>query len=148
MSYFGIARDTAELERAFALRREVFCDEQGVSPEVEFDELDGGATHLVGVRDEQDDGLIATCRLLLDELPTCKLGRMAVASSARRSGAGRRLMDTAETEARARGASEILLRSQRQAEPFYASCWFQPEGETFLEENIPHVLMRKAIRRD
>ena len=35
---------------ACALRFEVFVDEQGVPRELELDELDPGATHLVAIR--------------------------------------------------------------------------------------------------
>jgi predicted GNAT family N-acyltransferase len=72
---------------------------------------------------------------------------MAVAAEARRSGIGRRLMAAAEAEARDRGAAEVVLHAQRQAEPFYAACWYRAEGDTFEEEGIPHVVMRKAVRR-
>lgn len=123
----------------------MFCDEQGVSREAEFDGLDDQADQVVGVEDGE---LIATCRLLFDEGRICKLGRMAVARSHRRTGAGRRLLAAAEHLARERGAGQILLHAQRQAEEFYAACRYRPEGPTFDEEGIPHVRMRKSIPRD
>lgn len=140
-----MARSELELEHAYALRRRVFCGEQGVSEEAEFDGLDDEATHIVGV----DPGgvVLATCRLLFDAHWTCRLGRMAVAEGARRGGVGRRLLTAAEAEARGRGAREVALHAQRQAEPFYVACWYRAEGATFMEEGIPHVTMRKAILR-
>ncbi|MGI8726583.1 MAG: GNAT family N-acetyltransferase, partial [Solirubrobacterales bacterium] len=73
-----------ERERAFELRRTVFCGEQGVSEEAEFDGRDEDATQIVAV----DGGeVVGTCRLLF-EPPDCRLGRMAVAEQARGGGAG------------------------------------------------------------
>jgi predicted GNAT family N-acyltransferase len=112
-----------------------------VSREAEFDSLDEEATHIVGVEGGE---LVSTCRLLF-EGETCRLGRMAVVASRRRGGAGRRLMDAAVAVARERGAREVVLHAQRRAEAFYAACGFRPEGGTFDEEGIPHVLMRRSL---
>jgi predicted GNAT family N-acyltransferase len=145
VTYLGPARNREDLDRSRALRQQVFCDEQGVRPQAEFDGLDDEAVHLVGFDGE---GLIATCRLLFAEDGVCRLGRMAVCGRARRTGAGRRLLAAAEQVARKRNAGEVLIHAQRQAEPFYAACGFAAEGETFEEEGIPHVLMRKSLRGD
>jgi predicted GNAT family N-acyltransferase len=112
-----------------------------VSREAEFDGLDDVATHIVGVEDGE---LVSTCRLLFED-GVCRLGRMAVARERRRGGAGRRLIDAAVAVAQGRGAAEIVLHAQRQAELFYAAAGFTPEGGTFDEEGIPHVLMRRAL---
>jgi len=91
-----------------------------------------------------DRVVIATCRLrFLDG--ECKLERMAVERPYRGAGVGRRLLEAAEDEARRRGASEMLLHAQRRAEGFYAAAGYVAEGETFIEEGIEHVRMRKAL---
>lgn len=129
------------------MRTEVFCAEQGVSPEEEFDGLDDGATQIVAIEEGE---VIATCRLRFEgDEPgrICRLGRLAVARRRRRGGSGRRLLLTAEAEARTAGSSEILVHAQRRAEAFYAANGFEAEGETFLDARIPHVAMRKPIDR-
>ena len=136
-----LARDEAETEEAQQLRLRVFSGEQGISPKTEIDGLDPESTHLVAVR---RDSVVGTCRLRFPR-GTCKLERMAVDGSLRRTGVGEALLDEAEREARRHGATEIVVRAQRQVEAFYASCGFDAEGETFLEEGIPHVQMRKAL---
>jgi hypothetical protein len=72
-----------EVEAALALRRAVFCDEQGVPLADELDGRDGEATHLVAL-----DGatVVGTCRLLSEQGATVRLGRLAVAAEARRRG--------------------------------------------------------------
>jgi predicted GNAT family N-acyltransferase len=124
------------------LRIRVFCGEQGVDEEEEMDDLDDESTQIVGL---DDTGVIATCRVREVGGGTWKLERMAVERSLRQHGVGGRLLAGAEDEARAAGASEMLLHAQRRAEPFYASNGYAAEGETFLEAEIEHVRMRKAL---
>ena len=66
----------------------------------------------------------------------------AVLASHRRRGAGRFLMEILLALARERGFAELHLHSQVHANPFYESFGFVPEGEEFLEADIPHQLMR------
>ena len=124
------------------LRIRVFCGEQGVSEEEERDTLDDEATQIVAL---DDSGVIATCRLRYLEGGTCKLERMAVERERRESGVGGRLLAGAEAEAREHGSSEMLLHAQRRAESFYASNGYVAEGDTFMEAEIEHVRMRKAL---
>lgn len=133
------ARDDSEIEAALELRLRVFSGEQGISREGEIDGLDPEATHLVAIR---RGDLVATCRLRYPG-GRCKLERMVVDPALRRTGIGRLLVEEAEREAGRRGASEVILHAQLPAEDFYAACGYVAEGETFLEEGIPHVQMRK-----
>ena len=136
-----LARDEAEIEEAKQLRLRVFSAEQGVAREAEIDGLDPESTHLVAVR---RGSVVGTCRLRFPR-GRCKVERMAVDSSLRRTGIGVALIDEAEREALRQGATEVILHAQRTSEPFYASCGFAADGDTFLEEGIPHVLMRKQL---
>lgn len=136
------ARDVAEREAAIALRRRVFCEEQGVSPADELDGRDGAAIHLVAV---EGGSVIGTCRLLLRGT-TCQLSRMAVDPDARGRGVGRALLSVAETEARVAGAHQIALHAQLHAQRLYASHGYVPYGARFMEAGIEHVAMEKALR--
>jgi predicted GNAT family N-acyltransferase len=135
------ALDEGEVEAAQELRLRVFGGEQGIPREGEIDGLDPASTHIVAVR---RGSVIGTCRLRFGN-GRCKLERMVVDQSLRRTGVGRELVEGAEREAQRRGAPEMVLHAQRQVEAFYAECGYVPEGETFLEEGIPHVLMRKRL---
>jgi predicted GNAT family N-acyltransferase len=135
------ARDAAEVRAAMDLRVRVFCDEQGVDRRVELDGLDDEATQIVAL---DESAVIATCRLrFLDD--ECKRERMAVERRYRGAGAGRRLLEVAEVEARRQGASSMTLHAQRRAEGFYAGAGYVAEGETFIEEGIEHVAMTKRL---
>jgi predicted GNAT family N-acyltransferase len=124
------------------LRVRVFVDEQGVDPAEETDSLDDEAVQIVGV---DDSGVIATCRLRDLGDGEWKLERMAVERRVRRLGVGARLLEGAEREARERRAGEMVLNAQLRAEKFYADHGYTVEGDTFLEAEIEHVRMRKAL---
>jgi predicted GNAT family N-acyltransferase len=136
------ARDAAELEAAMDLRVRVFVDEQGVDPGEELDDFDDQSIQIVGL---DDTGVIATCRVRDLGGGEWKLERMAVERRVRRLGVGARLLDGAEGEARERGARQMVLHAQRRAEDFYAAHGYVREGDIFLEAEIEHVRMRKAL---
>ena len=120
----------------------VFVEELGVDASEELDELDALATQIVAL---DDSGVIATCRLRDVGEGTWKLERMAVEARLRKLGVGATLLAGAEEEARAEGAREMLLHAQRRAEAFYAANGYVAEGETFVEAEIEHIAMRKAL---
>ena len=136
------ARDAAEVEAAMDLRVRVFCGEQGVDPEEEMDDLDEESVQIVGL---DDTGVVATCRLRDLSDGEWKLERMVVERRLRRHGVGGHLLAGAEREARERGAAEMVLNAQRRAEPFYSANGYVAEGDTFVEAEIEHVRMRKAL---
>jgi predicted GNAT family N-acyltransferase len=136
------ARDPAEIKQAMDLRVRVFVDEQGVDPAEETDSLDDESVQLVAL---DEKGVIATCRVRDVGGGDWKLERMAVEPRLRGLGVGVRLLEGAEREARERGAREMVLHAQRRAESFYAANGYVAEGEVFLEAEIEHVRMRKAL---
>lgn len=136
------ARDEAERDAAMAVRTRVFVDEQGVSGAEEFDGLDPESVHVVAL---DEKGVQATCRLRFPDAETCKLERMAVVERLRGLGVGAQLVSGAERIAVERGARAMILNAQRRAEGFYASAGYAPEGETFMEADIPHVRMTKQL---
>ena len=135
------ARDQAEVDAALALRYDVFCVEQGVSLEEELDGRDDEALHLVVV----DGGeVVGTCRLLV-EGSDVKLGRMAVATSHRGRGLAAALLAEAEVRARELGAGRIVLAAQLTAQAVYERAGYAPYGDVFLDADIEHVMMAKAL---
>jgi len=131
------------MREAFGVRFEVFVDEQGVPRELEMDEFDPSATHLVAVRDGQ---VVGTLRML-DHEGAAKIGRVAVRSAARRIGIGARLMERAAAIALERGFAEIILHAQVAVAGFYRRLGYVEEGDLFDEAGIPHIAMRKRIVR-
>ncbi len=133
----------SDREAAYALRREVFVVEQHVPEEIELDEHDPTADHVVAV-DEQGR-CVATGRLVRLDAHTGKVGRMAVAAPLRGRGAGAAVLAELERIARERGMWEIILHAQLTARGFYDRAGYVPEGSVFEEAGIQHVAMRKRL---
>jgi predicted GNAT family N-acyltransferase len=129
------------MREAFDVRFEVFVDEQGVPRELEMDEYDAGATHLVAIRDGR---VVGTLRMLAHD-GAAKIGRVAVRAPARRAGIGTRLMDRAAAIALDRGFAEIILHAQVTVAGFYRGLGYVEGGDRFDEAGIAHIAMRKKI---
>jgi predicted GNAT family N-acyltransferase len=125
----------------FAVRHRVFVEEQAVPPELERDEFDALAIHLVALR---DDTVIGTLRIVVSG-SSAKIGRMAVSAEHRNAGVGSRLMERADEIARSMNVKDIELHAQLTAKAFYAQLGYREQGDEFEEAGIAHVTMRKTI---
>ncbi len=142
---FTLRRVTTRADRdaAYALRREVFVVEQHVPEEIELDEHDATADHVVAV--DPQGRCVATGRLVALDPRTGKIGRMAVVAPLRGRGAGAAVLAELETLARERGLAEVVLHAQLTAKGFYDRAGYRPEGAVFEEAGIQHVAMRKRL---
>jgi ElaA protein len=132
--------DHNDLDDCYAIRREVFIEEQKVPQEIELDEFDAGALHFI-VRSEKP---LATARVLLKEGGrTAKIGRVAVVKAARGRGIGKKLMQAIEEEPSLSGVSWFALDAQSHALSFYERLGYHAYGDEFLDANIPHFHMKK-----
>jgi len=138
----GPVESPAQLAAAYAVRRTVFVDEQCVSPEIERDELDDLADHVVARR---AGAVVGTGRLVVRPEGTGVIGRMAVLPFARGTGVGTALLRALEQHARERGLPAVELHAQSHARGFYDHAGYTAYGEEYLEAGIPHVSMRKAL---
>lgn len=135
------------------IRRLVFIEEQRVDEALEFDGLDADAQHFLAWQTELQPrlalGTARLRRLLPDEAPShhvaWKAERVAVLQAHRRTGAGRALMEALEQCAAERGAETILLHAQVAVIPFYESLGYTAHGDVFVEADIEHREMEKAL---
>jgi YbgC/YbaW family acyl-CoA thioester hydrolase len=128
---------------AAKIRTEVFMQEQAIAPELEWDEADQTALHLVAY-----NGLgaaIATARLLTHAPGVARIGRVAVRRQLRGSGLGAKVMHHLLDLARQRGDSEVTLSAQCSALGFYERQGYRPYGEVFDDAGIAHREMRRAL---
>jgi len=137
----SIAHTQEEFFRLIRLREEVFVVEQKVPLEIELDDEDDRATHLVAKAGRE---VVGTARLVVKG-KSAKIGRMAVRKGWRRKKVGDRLMIALVPIARERGVSTLLLHAQLHAVPFYQKQGFQAEGSPFEEAGIVHVAMRRNV---
>jgi YbgC/YbaW family acyl-CoA thioester hydrolase len=130
-------------QAALALRHQVFVEEQGVPKEIEHDEFDLVAEHVVIFN--QMNLPVATGRLLPAQGGISRIGRMAVNRVLRGSGLGKMVLKSLLDKACSRGDLEVLLHAQTSAQDFYAKCGFKPDGAMFEEAGIEHITMRKRL---
>ncbi|MFH9721621.1 GNAT family N-acetyltransferase [Streptomyces sp. NPDC017254] len=139
-------------EACFAVRREVFVEEQGVPRELEYDTYDATAAHVLAVR---EDGVpLGTGRLLSGadavgrtgaDASVGSLGRLAVSKAARGLGVGAALVRAVEDVARERGLSAVDLHAQTHALGFYERLGYEAYGPEFPDADMPHRAMRKVL---
>ena len=133
-----------ELSDAFAVRRDVFIDEQGVSEAEEMDGKDEDAVHLV-LHDTDTGEPVGTARLRTPEPEVAKVERVAVREAYRREGLGVELMELIEDEAREQGCTHAVLHAQSRVIQFYEDLGYEITSEEFEEAGIPHVEMEKPL---
>lgn len=131
--------DRAELH---ALRHEVFVVGQGVPAEIEVDDRDPTAVHVVA---RLDGRLVGTGRLLSAGGSTVTIGRMAVAPDVRGSGIGRGVLRVLEELAVDSGADAVELHAQRSAVGFYERNGYTATSGVYLEAGLEHVDMSKPL---
>jgi predicted GNAT family N-acyltransferase len=135
-------KSSGEQDLAFAIRNQVFVEEQGVDPAIELDEHDNQATHFLA---EWNGEPVGAARFRLLDAITAKVERVAVLKPYRGRHIGVKLMETIESTAKTKGLAKLKLNAQKHAEPFYVSLGYQSYGEPFDEAGIVHVAMEKKL---
>ena len=126
------------------VRQHVFIEEQGFSPELEFDDTDPICFHLVLL---QEDGTpAATGRLIEGEHNVFSLGRIAVEKRYRKIGLGETLVREMIRFAGRLGATEIHLGAQQHAVGFYKKMGFTVCGDCYMDEHVPHFPMVQYVQ--
>ena len=136
------ATDPRDREKCFSIRVDVFCREQKVSRDIEFDGLDAACRHYLATLGTD---AVGTARVRPLDSRSVKLERIAVRPDRRRTGIGRLLMIRALDDAVADGYGRAVLHAQAQAGEFYEKLGFVREGGEFMEAGIPHIRMSKDL---
>lgn len=126
---------------AFYVRKKVFVEEQNVPIEIELDEYEDFAEHVVLYDDHQPVGA-GRFRVISD---TGKLERICVLPQYRGKGAGNIILETLEKLAAEKGLKKIKLNAQVQVENFYKKHGYQTVSDIFMDAGIPHVTMEKTL---
>ena len=133
----------ADMQRAFAIRRRVFIEEQRVPEEVEMDADDSHAFHALAIL----DGVAVGCgRMVEHGASEAKIGRMAVLRDFRNTGVGANILRFLIDRARTRGFRKAILHAQLTAEGFYLKEGFSPVGGVFDEAGIAHRMMERELQ--
>lgn len=140
----GDALTTAELYGLLRLRVDVFVVEQQCPyPELDGTDLLSSTRHLWA---RWNGEVIGCARTSAEADGARRIGRVCTRSGARGAGVAsallRAVLDLAPQV-------EHVLDSQTYAQGFYARFGFVAEGESFHEDGISHITMRRqAVRRE
>jgi len=127
----------ADLEKVFAIRREVFVREQNCPPELEWEHEDESTHFLATV-----DGVPAGASRWRKTDKGYKLERFAVLKPYRGNGVGQALVQTVLNDLPA-DAAYVYLHAQIDAVTLYLRFGFKKVGEQFEEAGIQHFKMEK-----
>ncbi|MCX5114242.1 GNAT family N-acetyltransferase [Streptomyces sp. NBC_00378] len=142
-----------DLAACFLVRKDVFVGEQDVPEEIEYDEYDAVALHVIALA--ADGSALGTGRLLHGPAAAAKtggdpavgsLGRLAVTRAARGLGVGAALVRAIEDAARELGLAAVDLHAQTHALGFYERLGYEAYGPEFPDAGIPHRAMRRTLR--
>ena len=129
-----------ELYALLRMRSEIFVVEQ----ECIYLDLDGKDTDALHVLGWKGTELCGYCRVFRpgDYFKEASIGRVAVSSQFRGNGYGARLMEfTIQAIEKEMGDCPIAISAQAYLQRFYEELGFQPEGELYKEDGIPHIRM-------
>lgn len=132
-----------ELYDLLRLRAAVFVVEQQCIY-LDPDGKDSRALHLLGY---EGNKLAAYTRLFAPGayFTEASIGRVAVDQEFRGLGLGREIMQASLAAVESRfGKVPICLSAQSYLRRFYEELGFRAEGEEYLEDGIPHILMLKG----
>ena len=142
--------DVESLYALLCLRSEVFVVEQDCVYQ-DLDDKDRLSLHCWMERSDAPASsggeVLAYTRLLpagVSYEGEVSIGRVVTAMSVRRDGWGKALMRRSLDEVHAAWPGEpIRISAQQYLERFYAEFGFATQGESYLEDGIPHVAMTR-----
>ncbi|HWH86701.1 MAG TPA: GNAT family N-acetyltransferase [Pseudomonas sp.] len=134
-----------QLYALLKLRSDVFVVEQKCAyPDLDGQDLEGDTYHLMGWENDQ---LMAYLRLLDPESQggDVVIGRVITAPAARGKGLGHAMMEQALKQAQKHWPQvPIYLSAQAHLQGYYGKYGFEVAGEEYLEDDIPHIGMRRS----
>lgn len=136
LEYSQLSRD--DLYDILKLRADVFVVEQNCAYS-DLDNIDKKCIHIIGRKNEK---LIAYARIIPRQLTNAEhltIGRIVVHPDSRMAGIGKDLVQYCLRYCEINFPHiPIHIMAQNYLEEFYSQLGFQPIGNYFLEDNIPH----------
>ena len=131
-----------EFYEIMTLRQEVFVVEQNC-PYLDADGKDPDAWHLMGL--DKDGRLIAYTRILpkgISYKDYIAIGRVVTSPKVRKMGVGKEIMIASLDWCKNYFPNDnIKISAQTYLLDFYKNLGFEPVGEGYLEDDIPHIAM-------
>ena len=144
------AVEEEEIREVFAIRKEVFVDEQKVFSDSDIDENDQKSIYLIA---REDGRIVGTVRVFPSGNDgTWVGGRLAVKSEYRGNHAAVLLSREAVETVKAHNCRRFIAEIQKQNVNFFRQLGWKLIGDEFIYSGIPHQLMEADLnisgRRD
>ncbi|MEP0214644.1 MAG: GNAT family N-acetyltransferase [Cellulophaga sp.] len=133
---------TKDLYAVLQLRSEIFVVEQNCVYQ-DIDGKDFNALHVLGFKNDQ---LVAYTRIFKpgDYFKDASIGRVVVKKSERQHKYGYNIMEASIIAVKEQlQQTTIKISAQKYLLKFYNNLGFKEEGEEYLEDGIPHMVMYK-----
>ncbi|MFK8185811.1 MAG: MSMEG_0567/Sll0786 family nitrogen starvation N-acetyltransferase [Phormidesmis sp.] len=144
---FQLALSPADIADYFTLRKQIFCEEQGLFEQHDRDNLDAHAYPIVAIchQENQPNRVVGVVRIYEEDNRLWYGGRLGVHPDFRRVGRiGKGLIQKAVTTANTWGCDRFLATVQQQNVRFFTRLhWDSLEEITILER--PHHLMQADL---
>ena len=130
---------------AYPIRYQVFVIEQNIPDNLEIDEYDSVAEHLVLFFNELP---IGTARIFVDnteKVDTLMIGRLAILAEYRGRGLGKKMITYLITYAEKKFCKKLTLHAQAQTVPFYVKLGFMADSKEFVYDGIIHRKCTKFL---
>lgn len=141
MITYRICESIDDVMKCIAVRCIVFCGEQNISYQLERDEHDAAAIHVLGSIDSEP---VAAARMRYLN-GYAKLERICVRAPWRGRQYGLGITQFMIDQARQQGFNTFKLNAQSHLETFYGKLGFQACGEHFIEADIDHCPMELEL---
>uniref|UniRef100_A0A7S0ADP3 Glucosamine 6-phosphate N-acetyltransferase n=1 Tax=Minutocellus polymorphus TaxID=265543 RepID=A0A7S0ADP3_9STRA len=141
----AITADHPDIQGCYSVRNRVYVEEQKVPAEIERDENDQTATHILATSGDANVPVGAARVVYVDDGKVGKIGRVCVLPEHREKGIGRQVVLFAVEQIRknvgVNCGAKAKLGSQVHALEFYKSMGFElTEGDEYMDAGggIPH----------
>ena len=140
---FQKVKSSDQMQLCTIIRKKVFCEEQKISEDIEFDNLDDRCEHFLVFNDQI---AVATARVRKKKDRGYKIERVAVLISYRKLKVGTLLINQIiDQYKKIDEYNFIILHSQVSVEKFYKNLNFVSYGKQFSEDGILHIAMKHLI---
>lgn len=143
ITYHIFSYEDARLQDAYAVRRNVFIEEQQIPASLEIDALEQEAIHLALY---VNDVPVGAGRMRLLDGQIAKLERICVKKDYRKQGLGEVIVNAFEKEGKERDLAGCKLNAQESAVPFYQKLGYTITSDMFYDAGIPHYEMKKTLQ--
>ena len=133
----------AKYSQVYNLREEVLRKPIGLS--LKDENLSADALNAIFIAEHNDEVIGCVMLYPIADEEKIKLRQMAVYDEWQGKGIGKVLVDAAETYAKEKGYSAIILHARKVSEGFYKKLGYDTTSSEFSEVGIPHVVMEKDV---